>query len=181
MQTAFNELRTKTRAKEWAWNALPLPPSFPDVRRFHHAVMAVEAATYHAERMSRHPDDYPTQIRKLIEHGLGWTAPDYSCVVNHFAALREEMENRFVDSWKTFITPATVDAAPSAKSTGSPAFNSPWSYVGLPTVSLPFAWSSDGLPLAVQLVGQKWCEDDLLAVATMLEADISFERRTLPL
>jgi aspartyl-tRNA(Asn)/glutamyl-tRNA(Gln) amidotransferase subunit A len=86
-----------------------------------------------------------------------------------------------VDTWKTFILPATVDAAPTEETTGSPAFNSPWSYAGLPTVSLPFACSADGLPLAVQLVGQKWCEEDLLAIASMLEADIGFERRPLPL
>jgi aspartyl-tRNA(Asn)/glutamyl-tRNA(Gln) amidotransferase subunit A len=47
-------------------------------------------------------------------------------------------------------------------------------------VSLPFHWTDDGLPLAVQLTGQRWCEDDLLATAAMLEADISFERRTVP-
>jgi aspartyl-tRNA(Asn)/glutamyl-tRNA(Gln) amidotransferase subunit A len=179
MRTAFDGFCSKTN--EWAWNALPLPPSFANVPRFHHAVMAVEAAGYHAERLKRYPDDYPPKVRELVEHGLEWAAADYSRVVSHFNALREDMEARFVDSWKTFITPATADAAPSVETTGSPAFNSPWSYVGLPTVSLPFAWSTDGMPLAVQLVGQKWCEDDLLAIAAMLESDIGFERRPLPL
>jgi aspartyl-tRNA(Asn)/glutamyl-tRNA(Gln) amidotransferase subunit A len=181
MQSAFDSLRAKTKAKEWAWNSLPLPPSFADVPRFHHAVMAVEAAAYHADRMRRHPDDYPPKVSGLIEHGLSWSAPDYARVTSHLAALREEMEERFVDSWKTFITPATTGAAPTAETTGDPAFNSPWSYTGLPTVSLPLAWSADTLPLAVQLTGQRWCEDDLLAVAAMLEADIGFERRPIPL
>jgi aspartyl-tRNA(Asn)/glutamyl-tRNA(Gln) amidotransferase subunit A len=181
LQVAFDEFRTRTKTKEWVWNALPLPPSFTDVPRYHHAVMAVEAAAYHSDRVRRHPDDYPPKVRGLIEHGLSWSAPDFARVTSHLAALREEMEERFVDSWKTFITPATTGVAPAAETTGNPAFNSPWSYTGLPTVSLPFAWSADRMPLAVQLAGQRWCEDDLLAVAAMLEADIGFERRPLPL
>jgi aspartyl-tRNA(Asn)/glutamyl-tRNA(Gln) amidotransferase subunit A len=181
MQAAFDDLGMSTKKAGWAWNTLPLPPSFADVPRFHHAVMAVEAATYHSDRMRRYPDDYPPRVRDLINHGLSWSGPDYARVMGHCSALREEIEERFVDSWKTFITPATVDAAPTSETTGSPVFNSPWSYAGLPTVSLPFAWSADAMPLGVQLVGQKWCEDDLLAVAAMLEADIRFERRPLPL
>jgi aspartyl-tRNA(Asn)/glutamyl-tRNA(Gln) amidotransferase subunit A len=143
--------------------------------------MAVEAAAYHGERMRRHPDDYPPKVRGLIEHGVATPAPHFANVMAHFEALREEIERAFVDTWKTFITPAAAGPAPTAETTGDPAFNSPWSYVGLPTVSLPFAWARDGLPLAVQLVGERWCEDDLLAVANMLEADIAFERRPLPL
>ena len=57
---------------------------------------------------------------------------------------------------------------PDAATTGDPAFNSPWSYTGLPTVSLPAGWSADGLPLAIQLVGPPWQEAELLAAAAMV-------------
>ncbi|VTT99708.1 amidase : Amidase, Asp-tRNAAsn/Glu-tRNAGln amidotransferase A subunit OS=Singulisphaera acidiphila (strain ATCC BAA-1392 / DSM 18658 / VKM B-2454 / MOB10) GN=Sinac_6362 PE=4 SV=1: Amidase [Gemmataceae bacterium] len=178
----IDRLRERTESgHDWSWSPLPLPPSFGDVPRFHHAVMAVEAAAYHADRMRRHPDDYPPNVRALIEHGLSWPAVEYTRVTAHLEAFREEIESSFVDGYRTLLTPATTGPAPTAETTGSPAFNSPWSYSGLPTVSLPFAWTDDGLPLAVQLSGQQWCEADLLAVAAMLEADIGFERRPLPL
>ncbi|MBA4192180.1 MAG: amidase [Planctomycetaceae bacterium] len=181
MLEALAGLQEKTNELDWAWNSLPLPPSFADVPRFHHTVMAVEAAEYHAERMRRHPDDYWPKVRSLIEHGLATTAPHYSNVLSHLAAFRDEIDTVFVDSWKTLVTPATVGPAPTADTTGDPAFNSPWSYSGLPTVSLPFEWAPDGMPLAVQLTGERWCEDDLLATALMLEEDIGFERHQLPL
>ncbi len=181
MTAAFAALRDKTRAAEWAWNELPLPPSFADAPRFQHTIMAVEAATYHGARMARHPDDYPPKVRSLIEHGLATPAPHFVNVIKHHKAMRDEIERAFVDTWRIFATPATAGPAPSAETTGDPVFNSPWSYTGLPTVSLPFAWSADGMPLAVQLIGERYCEDDLLAVANMLEADIAFERRPLPL
>lgn len=176
MTAAFNTLQEKTLSAEWAWNELPLPPSFGDVPEFHHTVMAVEAAAIHGERLHRHPDDYPPRITELIQHGQKTSAPLFSRVMEHLHAFRDEIERAFVDSWRTFITPATPGTPPTRETTGSPAFNSPWSYAGLPTVSLPFCWNDEQLPLAVQLIGDLWCEDDLLAVAAMLEETIAFPR-----
>ncbi len=180
MARAFERLQKNTAKAGWAWCDLPLPPAFADAPKNQFTLMGVEAAAYHGERMRRFPDDYPPKVRSLIEHGQRTSAPDFANLMSHCASLREEIESAFVDMWKVFATPATPGPAPSAETTGDPAFNAPWSYVGLPTVSLPFAWSADGLPLAVQLVGQRWCEDDLLATAAMLEADVAFERRELP-
>jgi Asp-tRNA(Asn)/Glu-tRNA(Gln) amidotransferase A subunit family amidase len=67
------------------------------------------------------------------------------------------------------ITPATIGTACEPSTTGDPAFNSPWSYTGRPTVSFPTGLASDGLPVAVQLTGllandaalidaAEWCE-----------------------
>ena len=181
MNAAVAELKKKTMAAGWAWNDLPLPPSFADVPSFHHTLMAVEAASYHSERMKRHPGDYPPNITKLINHGLATIALQYVAIKEHIGRFRDEVERCFVDSWRTLVTPATVGSAPTAETTGDPAFNSPWSYSGLPTVSLPIAWSADGMPLCVQLTGEQWCEDDLLAVAAMLEDAIGFTPRPLPL
>jgi aspartyl-tRNA(Asn)/glutamyl-tRNA(Gln) amidotransferase subunit A len=178
---AFSE-RCSSRTSGWGWDALPLPPSFADSPRFHHTLMAVEAATYHAERMRRHPDDYPAKVTSLIEQGRITLAPQYVAILDHLKAFRAEMDRVFVSAeGRTFITPATTGPAPTAETTGDPGFNSPWSYSGLPTVSVPFAWTPDGMPLAVQLIGQRWCEDDLLAVAADLEETIGFTRRPLPL
>jgi Asp-tRNA(Asn)/Glu-tRNA(Gln) amidotransferase A subunit family amidase len=49
--------------------------------------------------------------------------------------------------------------------------------MGLPSISLPFAWTDDGLPLCVQLAANHWCEQELIQVACALEKDIAFERR----
>jgi Asp-tRNA(Asn)/Glu-tRNA(Gln) amidotransferase A subunit family amidase len=181
MTECLMTLREETEEMDWAWNTLPLPPTFADVSRFHHTIMAVEAAAYHGERLARHPEDYPPKIRSLIEHGLETRAPHFARVMNHLHEFRDEIEHMFLDTWQTLVTPATAGPAPTADTTGDPAFNSPWSYAGLPTVSLPVAWTDDGLPLSIQLTGQRWCEDDLLAVAAMLENDIAFENRPIPL
>jgi aspartyl-tRNA(Asn)/glutamyl-tRNA(Gln) amidotransferase subunit A len=63
------------------------------------------------------------------------------------------------------ITPATLGPAPDTSTTGNPAFNSPWSFTGLPTVSLPIVVTQDGLPLAVQLTGRFLHDEELLRIA----------------
>ena len=182
MSTAFTVLREDTKDANWGWyEDVILPPSFGEVPRYHHIVMAVEAANYHADRMYRRPDDYPPKIRALVEYGLGISAPEYIQVRQHLTAFRHEIENASTDHWRVLITPATAAPAPPGDTTGDPAFNSPWSYAGLPTVSVPFAWTKDGLPLAVQLIGSRWGESDLLAVAKGFEGSVNFFRRPLPL
>jgi Asp-tRNA(Asn)/Glu-tRNA(Gln) amidotransferase A subunit family amidase len=177
----LGHLRERTVAQGWKWNKLPLPPSFADVPQFHHTLMAVEAAEFHAERLARHPLDYPPNITKLIEHGLSTSAPHFARIKNHLVQFRDDIERIFVESWKTLVTPATTGPAPGIETTGDPAFNAPWSYSGLPTVSLPVAWSKDGLPMSVQLTGDHWCENDLLTVAAMLEEAAGFTPRPLEL
>ena len=53
-----------------------------------------------------------------------------------------------------WITPSALGPAPvGLDSTGSPLANLPWSYTGLPTLSVPSGRSPEGLPLGTQWVG----------------------------
>jgi aspartyl-tRNA(Asn)/glutamyl-tRNA(Gln) amidotransferase subunit A len=155
---------------------VPLPAAFAEVLLRHRTVMAVEAAAYHGDRLRRHPADYPPRIRALLEEGLACPAPQYAQTKEHQRQLSREMLTCF-EGVDVLLTPATRGAAPAADSTGDPAFNSPWSYTGLPTVSLPAGWSPEGLPLAIQLVGRPWGEAELLAAAAWCEQALSIEQR----
>ena len=55
-----------------------VPPSgFAEVLKAQHALMAIEAAEYHYERMDRHTNDYPPRVRELIEKGKQLSAIAY--------------------------------------------------------------------------------------------------------
>jgi aspartyl-tRNA(Asn)/glutamyl-tRNA(Gln) amidotransferase subunit A len=156
-----------------------LPPSFAAVLERHRIVMAVEAAAFHEVRLREHPDDYGPRITALLEEGLACPAPEYVRTREHQRRLIEEFSACF-EGVDALMTPATTSSAPSAETTGDPAFNSPWSYTGFPTVSFPAGWSSDGLPLAIQLVGRPWSEADLLATAAWCESALEFDFREPP-
>jgi aspartyl-tRNA(Asn)/glutamyl-tRNA(Gln) amidotransferase subunit A len=147
---------------------LALPAAFEDVVRQHRVVMAVESAAYHEERLRRHPDDYPPCITTLLEEGIACPAPTYARAKQVQAQLRQEMAN-VLQGIDALLCPATTCAAPDAGTTGDPAFNSPWSFTGLPAVSFPVAVDRDGLPLGVQLVGRAGAEGELFGVARWCE------------
>lgn len=158
-----------------------VPPSdFTEVLRLHRVVMAVEAAGYHGSRLVRCPEDYPSHIRALIEEGLHQPATLFDTALGLSRRLRDTLD-RVLSGHRYYATPATTNLAPDMNTTGDPAFNSPWSYTGHPTVSLPYEFSKTGMPVAMQLVGTSMCEDDLFVAAAWLEAAIGFERRPLPL
>jgi len=156
-----------------------LPGAFAEVLPRHRKVMAVEAAAFHGPRLQRHPEDYKPKIRTLLEEGLACDGPEYARCKDHQRQLSIAMTACFEGS-DALLTPATTEPAPDAQSTGDPAFNSPWSYTGLPTVSIPAGWSEDGLPLSIQLIGRPWSEADLLAASCWCEEALEFEHRGLP-
>jgi Asp-tRNA(Asn)/Glu-tRNA(Gln) amidotransferase A subunit family amidase len=145
---------------------LALPAGFSDVIQRHRTVMAVEAAQYHENRLRSHPDDYSPRIKQLLEDGLACPAPEYARAKAHQNGLSQEMQ--YIGNIILF-TPATTGPAPLADTTGDPAFNSPWSYTGLPTISIQTGYFVDGLPLAIQLVAGPNREDLLFSVAAWCE------------
>jgi len=87
------------------------------------------------------------------------------------------------DSFDLLVTPTVCEpAAPLAaldphcheplelleKMVPHMAFTEPWNATGQPAISLPLAWSDEGLPLGVQLVAKPGREDWLMAVAAEL-------------
>jgi aspartyl-tRNA(Asn)/glutamyl-tRNA(Gln) amidotransferase subunit A len=168
VRNMMEEVSARLRTQKAVITDVALPGSFAECLIRHQIVMAVESAAYHQERLQRHPEDYPPRIRSLIEEGLACSATEYARTKIHQKQLTHDMLGCFGDL-DALLMPAAVGPAPKADTTGNPAFNSPWSYTGLPTVSMPAARSAEGLPLAIQVVGRPWSEADLLATAAWCE------------
>jgi Asp-tRNA(Asn)/Glu-tRNA(Gln) amidotransferase A subunit family amidase len=145
----------------------------------HRTIMAVEAARFHQSLFSgsdvwpsKEPN-YAPRIRALIEEGLATTAVQFL----NARDLRPRRQSYLKEmlgpevAGDAIVTPATIGPAPDPSTTGDPAFNSPWSYLGWPAVSFPIGLTPDGLPLGLQLLGvgpgvdttlletASWCED----------------------
>ena len=56
-----------------------------------------------------------------------------------------------------------------------------WDYTGSPALSVPFGWSSDGLPIGVQVVGRHFDEETVLRVGAALQAAADDSGRRPPL
>ncbi len=171
MREAFGRALSTLAEAGAAVGAATFPDDFESTRRFHRIVMAAEAADWHEQRFSDHPDDYLPKLCRLIEDGLAIPATRYIEARQHQERLKRMMASCFGEM-DVLVCPATVGPAPDASTTGDPVFNSPWSYTGLPVVSFPMSLSADGLPLAIQLIGRPFGEADLFRAALWCEREI---------
>ncbi len=156
-----------------------LPPAvFPDIFAAHRLLMGTEAADFHHDRIDRIPGDYPSNIARLVTEGLAHLATHYT----EASRLRDDLRvtlTRMLTLERFFLAPATTDLPPSAETTGDPVFNVPWSFAGLPTISVPVGRTPAGLPFAVQIAAGEDREPDLFATAAWVESVLEFPR-TLP-
>jgi Asp-tRNA(Asn)/Glu-tRNA(Gln) amidotransferase A subunit family amidase len=176
------------------------PVDFEYVLREHRRIMATEASVVHAHWLEQFPEDYPPRIRELVEEGIflrehrDLPAKDrmkrllQGPLIEAIDDLRAEERRarslgEVLNSWldsnvEAWITPATIGPAPDPSTTGDPSFNSPWSYFGLPTVSFPIGLATDGMPIAVQLVGNMVGGDfEVLRIAAWCEQAIRNARQ----
>jgi len=146
------------------------PIDFEQILKDHRLVMAAEAAMIHSAWMKEYSDDYPPRIRELVVEGESVDAAErLRANKRSIDALVNYLEASSKWDFGVIITPATVSTAPDPSTTGDPAFNSPWSCLRLPTVSFPIGLAADGLPVAIQLVGNKRRDFELLQIAQWCE------------
>jgi len=99
---------------------------------------------------------------------------EYVVAQQHRRRFREEMAPTF-DRIDALLGPVAGTPAPRRLgSTGDPTFCAPWSFAGLPAISLPSGLAQEGLPLAIQPVSGLFDEARLLAAARWAEAALAF-------
>jgi aspartyl-tRNA(Asn)/glutamyl-tRNA(Gln) amidotransferase subunit A len=151
-----------------------LPESFRMVPSVHRVIMAVETAAVHEDMFRERADEYRDYLKGFVSSGLLVPATAYL----RAQRIRGQIIGDVVGLLKGYdclICPSTVDTAPEGLQwTGSPAFNSPWSLTGLPTVTVPSGLSGEGLPLGLQLVGRHYGDMDLFRVAAWCEKALGF-------
>ena len=145
-----------------------LPIDFDEILASHRTLMNYEAAAWHRWRFETHPQDYQPNMTTLIQDGLATTATEYQAARHQQRRWRQRMRAEFA-RFDILVCPATTGPAPDRSTTGNSCMNAPWSFLGLPTVSLPVALTDDGLPLSLQFVGRRRSERTLLALTHHLE------------
>jgi Asp-tRNA(Asn)/Glu-tRNA(Gln) amidotransferase A subunit family amidase len=147
----------------------PLPASFDTVLENHRTVMLTEIAAGHAERFREGRMHYLPRMAALIEEGSQRRGVEYILARQHQRDFSRDMD-RLLEDWEVLACPATPGGAPGPETTGDPTFNSPFSYCGLPAVTVPMGLDSDGLPLGLQLIGRRNGDRELLLAALWCEA-----------
>ena len=150
-----------------------LPAAFASIYDVGATVLRAEAAAAHAPLFPAHAAEYPPKIKELIELGHAISAPVYLAAQAARRQVREAV-GAIAARYDAFLLPTIGAPAPRGLgSTGDPSFCSPWSFLGMPAITLPTGVEG-GLPLAVQLVAGPWSEARLLAAAAWCERVVGF-------
>ncbi len=159
-----------------AIDEVALPAGFENVHRMHRRIMAVEAAAYHLPQLLAHREFYGANLAAMLDEGHAVTVAEYYEALAYQQRFRREVDAmlKMVDA---LIMPATDTTAPARlDTTGDSKFQAPWSLAGVPVVSIPCGVADDGMPVALQLVGRRREDYQLLRTAHWCERLIGFNQ-----
>jgi amidase len=140
--------------------------------------------------------DVESETWDLARQGREISAADYLAAVERLHAWSRRMARWWAEGFDLLVTP-TIAAPPprigeltpgpdagvtaTEKIFGLICFTPQFNVTGQPAVSLPLAWSADGLPIGVQLVAAAARDDLLIRVASQLEQARPWSHRRPPI
>jgi aspartyl-tRNA(Asn)/glutamyl-tRNA(Gln) amidotransferase subunit A len=169
-------------------------PDLSSVAELANVVAMAEAAAVHFDWLRDRPQDYGPQPRMRLAQALAIPAPLYVRALQIRAVMLAEFVETVFSRCDVLVVPAMPFLPPlsaevdvgddprmNAVVSAMTSFTRPFSYLGLPVVTLPGGRSAGGLPVGLQVVAAPWREDLAAAVAARLEAALALDSFARPL
>jgi len=163
---------------------------FPDARQAAQAnglMTTSDAATFHSERIKEQPENFGQDVLQRLQAGAAFTSNEYSLARRTQSILRHQYE-RFFDDYDVLLTPTTPIPAPPIEGPDAiqqarllTRFTAPFNLTGLPALSLPCGFNSQGLPAGLQIVSRAWGEAKVLQAAFAYERATEWHKRKAPI
>ena len=152
------------------------PSYFKDIPRYHQIIHETDLANNFQVYYKKDKNKLSKEMRDAIGRGMKYSAKEYTDAIDFMKQSYESYKEVFED-YHGVITPSSSGVADKGlTSTGSADFQKIWTYLGLPTISLPLLTGENNLPLGVQLVGNKLDDLRFLGTANWLEKNCRDER-----
>lgn len=169
---AFRDQLQRLEAAGYTVRRVPAFDDIEIINRQHRRMIAAEVAQVHAEWFARYESLYRPRTAAVIREGQQVGADELAEARAGREVLRSRLEQQMrragIDVW---VSPAAPGPAPQGiDATGDPAMNLPWTYAGLPAVTVPAGRSVDGLPLGLQCTTAFMADEQLLVWVASLAA-----------
>ena len=149
---------------------IDLPESFAAIPDTHRVILNAGLTQSLARQYADRRDRLSDRLRGMIEEGLGYDEATLEAARSHAKACRAAAGEAF-GGCDALVTPSAPGEAPEGLGmTGDPIFQTTWTLLHLPCVTLPLAAGPRGLPVGVQLIGRRGEDSALLAVAKWFHA-----------
>jgi Asp-tRNA(Asn)/Glu-tRNA(Gln) amidotransferase A subunit family amidase len=150
-----------------------LPADLALIAAAQSVITHAEAASVHFPEIRANGRHYEPGMRALAELGQLIPAPAYAVALR----LRERF-SAAVDAWLAptdlLILPTVGEPVPDVTTTGNPALQAIFTFLGLPAVALPTGFSADGMPRSIQIAGARHQDRYLLAAAEWMQQVLDF-------
>src|SRR5210317_752165 len=147
---------------------LDTPSYFDDIFKYHQIIHETDMAYAFSDYYKKSKNKLGKKLVEAIERGLKYKASEYVEACENRDYFYKLFEETFHD-YHAILTPASTGVAPKTlKQTGSPEFSTIWTYLGMPALSLPLLQGESGMPLGVQIIGEKFDDSRLLRTSNWL-------------
>lgn len=143
-------------------------PDFNSLRILNSSIISMEAATYHAERLSTRFDDLGEFFRQRVLAAFAFGPTSYIQANQARAILRKRVAKIFT-SVDLIATPTMPTEAPPLGTPASTTLTGPFNLLGWPTITVPVGYTKQNLPLGLQLAGKPWDEATVLRAARIFD------------
>ena len=145
------------------------PSYFDDIPKYHKIIHETDMANNFQLYYKKYKKKLSKEMISAIERGLKNSATEYAEAIDFMKRSYDSYKEVFED-YHGVLTPASSGVAPKGLgNTGSPEFSTVWTYLGLPSISLPLLTGKNDLPLGIQLIGDKHDDLRFLGVASWIE------------
>jgi aspartyl-tRNA(Asn)/glutamyl-tRNA(Gln) amidotransferase subunit A len=144
-------------------------------------ITGAEALAYHTQWLARRPQDYGEDVRSRLEQSYGLTATAYIQALQDSRRYSDRLDRAF-ESVALLLVPTIPITVPVIEQkkvaigksredvrTALLRLTRPGNLSGLPAISMPCGFSSEGLPIGLQLIGRRFGDIDLLRAAYAYE------------
>ncbi|MFH5181845.1 amidase [Paenibacillus sp. TAB 01] len=140
----------------------------------HRIILNTEAYAFHHHQLEDQPEGYGPRLRLSFELGQYFTAEAYIGAQRLRTQMREQFQGIFqkVDALVTPTTPTAAKKIQQFEKENTFALQSMTStanFLGLPALSIPCGFTSEGLPIGLQLMGRPFSEGELLTIGHCYE------------
>ena len=163
-------------------------PGASEMQRWTTILIFADACAFHAERLRDNPEMFTKPVRDRMSEGLKFTAVDYATALRVREGWKRTLESRFAEI-DVLLSPTLPSLVPpieedkslleatrhATRNTYAGAFGQ------LPGLSVPCGFSSDGLPIGLQLEAAWWQDPLLLQVGAAYQERTDWHLRRPPL
>ncbi len=150
-----------------------------------------ETYAYHEEYFTHGSARYMLPTRRALQNGGNAKAPDYIRGRWKLELMRRTIDDSFQDVDLMVLptrrhTPRTVNASIKREETDKPRNpelenTQPFNAYGIPALSVPCGFSHDGLPIGLMIVGPRFSEGKVLALARAYEQATDWHTKRPPI